>query len=42
VAASITSEVQILMLNKLRDGGLIALVVSNRNLKMCGFDGNGE
>lgn len=41
VVASVTSEYQIKLLNKL-NGGISALVVSNRNLETFGFDESGE
>jgi indole-3-glycerol phosphate synthase len=42
VVASVTSEVQISMVNKLGAGSVVALVVSNRDLETFGFDDSGE
>ena len=42
VVASVTSEHQIAMVNKLGAGSVVALIVSNRDLETFGFDDSGE
>ena len=42
VVASVTSEVQVNMLNKLDAGSIVSMVISNRDLETFGFDNTGK